>query len=446
MSGTRICAIYAWCLKGCLALAVFALTACRTQPSIGDSVQDDAHPPHSWRELTAPEQTAFDLGYAVFNTDFVPANQPPGRIDGLGPLFNSSSCDTCHNSRRRGRGPLGDGDAPPDLVMQLGQRLPDGRVQRGTQEYGFVLNTAAIKGFKPEARVAISYAEQVRVLPDGTPVKLRTPRYHISDLSGPQLPHNTVLMPRLPPPVQGGGLLELVPQSELAHLAAMQRNHGAGVHGRVALLGGVVGRFGWQASEPSVASQIGNAFAREMGLTNPLVGRIDCSARDLACQSAPTGGNPEVEPELFNAVVAFQRLHAVPVQRLPDLSAAGGRLFVQVGCAECHQPSLRIVIGGTAQVVIHPHTDLLVHDMGDGLADRDLDGQVARSEWRTAPLWGMNAAYATGQKPRLLHDGRARSITEAIVWHAGEGQAASARFGELSAEQRRTLVQWVEGL
>src|SRR5262249_38391380 len=130
----------------CVALATLALAGCRTPPSIGDSVQDDAHPPQAWRELTPAEHSAFDPGYAVFNTDFVPANHPPGRIDGLGPLFNSPSCDTCHNSRRRGRGPLGDGDAPSDLVIQLGLRLPDGRVQRGTDDYGFVLNTAAIKG------------------------------------------------------------------------------------------------------------------------------------------------------------------------------------------------------------------------------------------------------------------------------------------------------------
>ena len=195
--------MHAWRVRSCVALATLALAACSTPRSIGDSVQDAAHPPQAWRELTASEHAAFDLGYAVFNTDFVPANQPPGRIDGLGPLFNSPSCDTCHNSRRRGRGPLGDGDAPSDLVIQLGRRLPDGHVQRGTNEYGFVLNTAAIKGFRPEARVSISYAEQVRVLLDGTQVKLRAPSYHISDLSGPQLPRNTVLMPRLPPPVQG---------------------------------------------------------------------------------------------------------------------------------------------------------------------------------------------------------------------------------------------------
>jgi CxxC motif-containing protein (DUF1111 family) len=426
--------------------AAALLAACEASPrSLGVAVQDDAHPPQPWRPLSSIEQASFDLGYSVFNTDWVPANSPPGRIDGLGPVFNSQSCDACHNSRRRGRGPRGDGDAPPDLVIQLGRLLRDRSVQRGTAEYGYVLNPLAIKGFKPEARISIRYEEQARTLVDGTRIELRAPHYQVSGLSGPALPPGTVLMPRLPPPVQGAGLLERVPQSELARIAAAQAGGHDGVHGRVAVLGtgrdAAVGRFGWQASEPSVASQIGNAFAREMGLSNPLVGYADCGAQDIACQSAPTGGTPEVEPELFNAVVSFQRLHAVPVRRLPDPSSPGARLFEQVGCAQCHRMTLRVGNDAT----IHPYTDLLVHDMGEGLADRDIAGDAAHDEWRTAPLWGMNAAYASGQ-PQLLHDGRARSMEEAVLWHAGEGQVARERFARLSADERRTLVSWVEQL
>ena len=430
-----------------LTLCAGALAGCQPLRTVGETVQDDAHPPQSWRPLSSAEQSAFDLGYAVFNTEWVPANSPAGRIDGLGPLFNSQGCDACHNSRRRGRGPGGNGEAPSDLVIQLGRLLPDGSVRRGTDEYGYVLNTAAIKGFSPEAKVWIQYDERLETLADGPAIRLRQPRYRADHLSGPPLPPHTVLMPRLPPPVQGPGLLELVPRAELLRIAQSQRQNTLAVRGRIAWLDATtIGRFGWQATEPSVASQVANAFSREMGLTTTLVSHIDCGGGDVACATAATGGSPEVEPVLFDAVVAFQRLHSVPLQRVTDESAQGAHLFRHVGCADCHREALPVATSDTTRTVIHPYTDLLVHDMGAGLADRDIEGEPVRSQWRTAPLWGMHAAVVTDQPLRLLHDGRARSVEEAIAWHDGEGGGARAAFMHLSAQQRRELVLWIDAL
>jgi hypothetical protein len=115
-------------------LCVAPVADCASPPSVGVTVQPDAHPPRPWRTLTAEEQAKFDLGHAAFNSQWSPANAPAGRTDGLGPLFNVQSCDACHNSRRRGRGPRGDGDAPGDLVIQLGRLLPDGRIERGVAD------------------------------------------------------------------------------------------------------------------------------------------------------------------------------------------------------------------------------------------------------------------------------------------------------------------------
>jgi CxxC motif-containing protein (DUF1111 family) len=419
--------------------------------SIGTTVQQDAHPPHAWRTLSSTEQARFDLGYAVFNTEWVPANTPPGRIDGLGPLFNSQSCDACHNSRRRGRGPRGDGEAPSDLVVQLG-RVSSGpaakrRVRRGSRDYGFVLNTSAIRGFDPEARVWIQYEPVQTTLADGTIVELRQPHYRADKLSGPELPADTVLMPRMPPPVQGAGLLERVPQFELEQVAHAEGTATADIRGRISWLqtrrGRLIGRFGWQASEPTVASQTAVAFAREMGLTNPLVSRDDCGSWNVACRTAPTGGSPEVQADLFEAVLAFERWHAVPVMKIVDESSLGARLFESSGCSECHRPSLRIDL---AAAVIHPYTDLLLHAMGQGLADRDLSGTPAPALWRTAPLWGMHAASASGQPLHLLHDGRARSIEEAILWHDAEARRARDNYARLSQQQRRALTEWIQDL
>jgi len=435
----------AWLTSPFLALSIaLADTATSTPPlSVGLVVQEDNHVPTPWRALTPAEKVTFDLGYAVFNTSWAPANAPAGRTDGIGPLFNSQSCDSCHNSRRRGRGPRGDGDAPNDLVMQLGRVLPDGRVERGTSEYGRVLNTAAIRGFAPEASITIRYKEQVRTLPDGAVVRLRRPQYLIANLRGSALPADTVLMPRMPPSIYGVGLLERVPESALVALAADKHNSG-----RVSRLQapGIVGRFGWQATEPTVASQTASALAREMGLTSNRIDQIDCGQPDRVCARAPSGGMPEVEPALFDALLFFQDLHSVPVAREAPAASREQHLFDEAGCSRCHASTLPVETAPGSRAVIRPYTDLLLHELGEGIADRDLSGNPVRSEWRTAPLWGMSAAVTSNQPIRLLHDGRARSVEEAILWHSGEADAARERFERLAAAERRRLVLWIEQL
>jgi len=432
-----------------LALCLLDLSACRSPEALGIVVQEDLRAPQSWRPLTQAEQTRFDLGQAVFNTEWSAATgTSSGRTDGLGPLFNVQSCDACHNSRRRGRGPRGDGEAPLDLVIQLGRMRADGQVERGIAEYGHVLNTNAISGFVPEGVVSIRYETQVHTYPDGGTASLRVPRYSISRLSGAPLSADVLIMPRMPPSVQGVGLLERVPDSELKRLANSVRSHG--ISGRVSRLKdstpASMGRFGWQATERSVASQTASAFAREMGLSTQLIEtHADCGVEDAACRDAPNGGLPEVEANLFDALITFQELHAVPVSSALDRNSKESKLFENIGCAACHRSALPVHVDGRA-ATIHPYTDLLLHDLGSGLADRELAGRAAPGEWRTAPLWGLAAAAASGQSLRLLHDGRARSVEEAILWHDGEALHARQRFEQLSAAQRRSLAEWVERL
>jgi len=430
-----------------------------SERSVGTVVQDDAHEPHAWRTLTANEQALFDHGYAVFNTEWVPANTPAGRVDKLGPVFSAQSCDACHNSRRRGRGPRESGAAPADLVVQLGhlsavagpqEAQAPRAVTRGDHDYGFVLSTSAVPGFKPEGRVSIQYeVRQVR-LADGTSVELREPRYRVDNLSGPRLMPDTVLMPRVPPSAQGAGLLERVPPSVLEEIARAQRENTNDIRGQISRVstahGALIGRFGWQATEPTLAGQIALAFAREMGLTNPLVSVVDCGRWNSACRSAPAGGSPEVESDLFEAVVAFERWHAVPIGRVVTEASRAARLFQSTGCSECHRLSLRVDLDDADHALIHPYTDLLLHDLGQGLADRDLGGTATLEKWRTAPLWGMHAAYVTGRPQNLLHDGRARSIEEAILWHDAEGRRARENYMRLTVEQRHTLVEWIQSL
>nr|WP_255682007.1 di-heme oxidoredictase family protein [Luteimonas sp. BDR2-5] len=397
--------------------------------------------------MDADEAARFDLGHAVFNTSWVPAGQPAGRRDGLGPLFNSVSCDACHNSRRRGRGPLDDGPAPSDFVLQVGQRQADGGIARGHPRFGHVVNTDAVAGFVPEAAVSIRYRARPHARPDGSRITLWSPAYQVETPDGAPLPDDLVLMPRMAPSAQGVGLLEAIPDSAI--LAGAQPRPG-GPRGEPAWIdagnGRVLGRFGWQGTEATVASQVAVAFAREMGLTSAMIEAIDCASHDDACRNAAHGGTPEVEAELFEAVLAFQRLETV--RRTPDAarrlreSRDGARLFANTGCGDCHRSGWTTHDG----LRIDPYTDLLLHDLGDALADRDIHGTPLRSRWRTAPLWGISTALEGGRPIRLLHDGRARSIEEAIAWHGGAAAPARARFDALHAEERQCLIDWVSSL
>jgi CxxC motif-containing protein (DUF1111 family) len=204
----------------------------------------------------------------------------------------------------------------------------------------------------------------------------------------------------------------------------------------------VAGRFGWQATEPTIAAQTATAFAREMGLTTSLVSHIDCGNGDSDCKQAATGGTPEVELDLFGALVTFQKLHAVPTGQAADPDPEAGYIFDELGCAACHQTTLPVV-EDNATHTIRAYTDLLLHDLGEGLADRDLSGQPIRSKWRTAPLWGMRASALSGQPLRLLHDGRAHSVAEAILWHGGQAESVRDRYVNLPAWQRRRVEEWI---
>lgn len=429
-----------------LGMAALAAAGWALAPPSTLRIADSAREPTPWHALDAHGQARFDLGHAVFNTSWLPAGSGGGRRDGLGPQFVATSCDACHNSRRRGRGPAGDGPLPPDMVVQVGQRATDGSVVPGHPQFGQVANTAAIEGFSPEARIEVHYRQRTYTRADGSRVLLHMPVYRLHGSEG-FAPEDLVLMPRVPPAVLGSGLLERIPVAAIAEAAA---HAPAAVRGRIAWretsTGRSVGRFGWQATEPSIASQTSAAFAREMGLSNPLHAAIDCAAFDHACLSAPTGGDPEVAADLFAALVAFQQDEAM--RRTPAAAArlarnpGQARVFARIGCADCHRPAMPTLDGGT----IAPYTDLLLHDLGRGLADRDLAGRPVPSLWRTAPLWGLSVSVESGRSLRLLHDGRARSIEEAIAWHGGVATGARMRFDALAAGERQALLDWIAAL
>ena len=441
---------------------------------IGTQTFTDHRNPPPYRKLSDAEFARYDLGMAVFNTQFVPAGTPnAGRRAGVGPLFNSSSCDACHNNGAHGRGPTGDGPASSPLVIQLATTPTKNPTDpEGDPVYGRVLNTVALDGVSPEGEAMVHYQETPGHYPDGSAFSLRIPHYTLVNLRyGPMSPR-TLVKPRLAPALFGAGLLDAAaiaaggagtdaaaisatesasgePRAtppEQAHAAA---NTNATTH--VMPFEQSHGRFGWQATALSVEDQTARAFSREMGLTSSDIPHDDCTPAETACLHAPSNGSPEVSAEIFNAVLSFQRYLAVPASPTPHpILDRDAKTFTDLGCVACHQPRLPVTLtdadGKDYAAVIAPYTDLRLHDLGTRLADETVAGKKVQSKWRTAPLWGLGYRMTLEHFPTFLHDGRARSAEEAILWHDGEATAARQNFEQLPAPQRKDFLRWLETL
>lgn len=429
--------------------AAFAALICAApalaEGGFGRAPFENAREPSQLAPLAPAAQAEFELGHALFNTQWVAAGTPRAdRRDGLGPLFNTAACDACHNNGARARPPLVAGPGPATLAIRLARR--DARDDVGDAHYGRILSPHALDGHAAEGSVTIDYVERSGRYADGETWRLREPRYRVAGPAANKLAPDIVVRPRLAPAVFGVGLIERVPEADLVTAAARQAAAGTGIAGVVSRPSGVssVGRFGWQAAAVSVRTQTANALALEMGLTSAEVPEDDCTLAQTDCRAAPAGGAPEVSTEFLDALVAFQRALAVP-GGLPAGagSARGAVLFTAAGCDGCHQPAQRAVLDDGTVVEIRPYTDLLLHDLGDGLADRAIDGSIVPTRWRTAPLWGLGYVPRPASELALLHDGRARSVAEAILWHDGEARSARLAFERMLAADRRLLVEWV---
>jgi CxxC motif-containing protein (DUF1111 family) len=399
-------------------------------PLLDRSAIPDRRDPPPRRPLQGTERAAFDLGLLVFNTPWVAADTPSSaRRDGLGPLFISSSCDACHNNGARGRPPDERGGLSNSFVMQLA----------GAEElYGAVLNTSALPDHSREGLVQVEWTQRAGQYADGMPWSLREPHYSLTHLLYGAPPGDAVLRPRIAPAIFGAGLIEAVPPSALRGIRGRQRRAVRGVI--------PAGHFGWQGEAKDIEDQTARAFAREMGLTSRPRPQDDCSLTQIACRASPQGGSPEVSDEFMHAVLTLQRELPVPTRAVlaPQNEDAGRKLFIGIGCADCHVERLPTTANG-APASIDAYTDLLLHDLGDGIADRRVDGRIVKSRWRTAPLWGLAHARRF-DAIALLHDGRAASVEQAILWHGGQAEPARAAFTHLHAVERWQLLDWVESL
>ncbi|MFV0277880.1 MAG: di-heme oxidoredictase family protein [Parahaliea sp.] len=420
-----------------------ALTASVTSSTIDEAAIGDA----------ARQQRR--RGEAFFNTAFVAAPSAAVLRDGLGPLFNAAACDNCHGRQGRREFASEGEPLPVTQVLQLSQRDVNGN-WRAHRSYGENLNPAATGGVPAEGWASVSWEAEAGEYGDKTPWVRYRPRLSLHELAyGALLGEDVVWSLRTAQPLFGMGLLESVDEAEILAFADPDDSDGDGISGRVNRIGDsaspMIGRFGWKANHASLRNQISSALINEQGVTSSDHPRQNCAPAQSQCVNAVDGGRPEIADPDLAAIVQFVRLLPVPVRRnLQDRRVAeGAALFVEAACDRCHRPEMTTASGGLAPLsvqVIYPFTDLLLHDMGEGLADQRPDQGASGSEWRTAALWGLGQAELQGSPPCYLHDCRARSLAEAILWHGGEASPSANHFLSLSQIQREAILAFLRSL
>ena len=363
---------------------------------------------------------------------------------GLGPSFNATSCADCHLRNGRGLAPTG----PPNIGFAVLLSHRDGTSCRSYRAYGNTLNYDAVDGHR-DGDLLVD-ARPVRVVLAGAdPAELLEPQYRLVTRRGTD--DDAVFSVRMAPAVYGLGLLEAVDDATILAFERENRRASDGIAGRanrIRFSGRAprVGRFGWKAAYVSLEQQAAASLNEEMGITSALR-----PAEDGSDQAAD--GSPEISSEGLANLALYLRMLDAPRPRDGGDGAAiarGAQLFAAVGCARCHRPEVRTSACAAHPVlanrVIRPYTDLLVHDMGSALADELAQSSATGREWRTAPLWGIGRAEEVLSGARYLHDGRARSLAEAILWHGGEAEAARTRFAALPRPSREDLLAFLRSL
>lgn len=395
--------------------------------------------------LNADQKLAFHTGASFFRLPWVVAPASTTARDGLGPLFNSHSCEGCHKNGGRGRSLLDDPNALA-TVVRVSVENADGTFGPHPR-YGSQLQVKST--FRPQGEASLAM-ESVPVTVPGASAELRKPSLKVTPHDPGEDPADWRLSPRVAPALLGMGLLAAIPQSDLVANADPDDLDGDGISGRPHWRGEgasrAIGRFGWKALHPTVASQTGAALRDDIGITNPEFTESGCTEAQLECLAAPDGNDAEEGVEiprlLFDYLVHFVS-HMPPPQggRVTDGVRRGEQAFARVGCAACHTPHFDTEYGR-----IRPYTDLLLHDMGDGLADHRPEGDASGVEWRTPPLWGIGTAKKVSGHTTLLHDGRARNVREAIQWHGGEAAQSRAAYRRLAEAAQTDLLAFVLAL
>ena len=405
----------------------------------------------------APNLSGTDItdhldGDVDFESVFVTA---PATINqGLGTIFNNSSCISCHPRDGRPSFPTNiNARSGFFLRVSLSGQLANG-ASIPVPGFGTQIQNQAIFGYQPEAKFQVVFSDIVETLADGTQVILKKPTYSLIDTYIP-FPSNGLLSPRIGSPVFGLGLLEVIPENYILQNQDINDANGDGISGKAnyvfdAVSGTTkIGRFGWKANTATILEQCAGAYNGDMGITTYLkpieTGFGQSNGED------GLGDDPELADNILQRVALYCKTLAVPAPRdITDNNVRrGAKIFEQLDCAKCHIPKMQTgssSISVLANQTIFPYSDMLLHDMGDDLADNRTDFLASGNEWKTRPLWGIGLTNVVNNHTNFLHDGRAKNITEAILWHGGEAQNSKNKFKQLSTKDRNDLLKFINSL
>ncbi|WP_120500702.1 di-heme oxidoredictase family protein [Roseovarius sp. EL26] len=415
----------------------------------------------------------FKVGNGLFRKLWVSSPSSTLASDGLGPLFNARSCQRCHVKDGRGHPPEGPEDNSISMFLRVS--IPGGEEDAIAEieeyiatvsepTYGTQLQDFGLPGIPAEYQLQIEYQEVEIALSEGETASLRSPTYTAGNLGYGPLHPDAMLSPRVAPQMIGLGLLEAIPAADILAQVDPKDTDGNGISGRANIVWSVeygmpmLGRFGLKAGHPTIRQQSAAAFSGDVGISSPLYPAPygECSDTQLQCQTAPHGDQDvrrfEIDAEGLDLVTFYSRNLAVPARRDANNTQVlrGKEVFYSTGCTSCHTPAyvthrLEDQPEQSFQM-IWPYSDLLLHDMGGGLADNRPEARATGVEWRTPPLWGIGLTKQVSGHTYFLHDGRARSLLEAILWHGGEAKAQRDTVIEMPAADRAALITFLESL
>ena len=417
--------------------------------------------------LTLKQRQIFMAGRNVFHRQWASIASLNGDW-GLGPTFIADRCSACHLNTGRGHPPASPSEQLASALVRLSIPGQDGHggplphPHYGDQFQNHSLdgsNVDLAHGGMPvprEADLFVTWEESTETLADGETIRLRKPRLRIENPAFGPIGAEVMTSLRVAQPLVGIGFLDAVAEEALLNIARGQRSQG--LNGRPNYVWDAVnkrtamGRYGWKANVPGLKQQIAAAALGDLGVNSNLYPEQNCPPIQTICAKLLAGNFPEIIDAEIDSLALWMQGLAVPARRgmnSPQVQR-GAILFEQARCAACHLPELKTgrfaPLPQLSNQTFHAYTDLLLHDMGDDLADGRPDFQAGPRDWRTPALWGLGLSETVTGRSTLLHDGRARNVTEAILWHGGEAQISREAFGRMSKEDREALVKFVEAI